>query len=291
MKCDFNQIESVQRGIILVASEEKYSELTSEVDWKKLLWGTLITALPWGISISLLASSVTATSLAAIGITNKKSLRDFLKKGEIPIHHLSPSEAANRFGFDHGHPQNGTAYVLHATNPDYYLLPAIANERLAQEKVAAFFKLVSSLGAKKMELISAEVLEKNIKGKADVPLPEAAAQIGIDASFSAKGDVNRKVYAEFTQPSNLPSIPDDLKGWLNVDPVFKSLSTTRLEGTLIKTKASLTIESSVDFGAAAQTAIKSFKVDVGGKYHKVSKSVWSFDIEFWENKETSTTTA
>jgi len=231
-----------------------------------------------------LSSSVAAATLIPMGISDKKSLLSLLKKGEIPIPHLSPSEAIDRFSFDHGHPNEGTAYILHATNPNYYLLPSVANERLAQEKVAAFTRLVSALGGKRMELISAEMLEKGGKGKAGVPLPQAAAQVGIEASFSERGDVKRSVYSEFAEATKNPAVPDELASWLDVDPMFKSLASTRIDGELIKTKASLVIESCLDFGASAQAAINTFNVNVGGQYRKVAKSVWSFEIEFWPKK-------
>jgi len=280
MKLDFQDLRPIQRGVLLVASEKKYAELINEIDWKKIIWAILLPTTPWSL-LPMLSSSVVLESLTALGVSDKKSLRDLLKKGEIPIPHISPSEAVDRFSFDHGHPNDGTAYILHATNPYHYLLPSLANERLAQEKVAAFTRLVSSLGGKKMELISAEMLEKGAKGKAEVPLPQAAAQVGIEASFSTKGDVQRSVYSEFAQPTKQPAVPDDLVGWLNVDPMFKSLAATRIEGELIKTKASLVIESCLDFGASAQAAVKTFKINAGGQYHKVAKSVWSFEIEFW----------
>jgi len=281
MKCDFEKLQPIQRSLILVASDEKYTELTNEIDWMKLVWAA---SSPLGLLTYICSSFSAAESLLAVGVLDKKGLQNLLKKGEIPIPHISPSDAVIRFAFDHGHPQDGTAYIIHAINPSFYLLPSVANERLAQEKVAAFFRLVSSLGGKKMELVSAEILEKGTKAKIEVPLPKAAAQVGIDASFSTKGDVKRSVYSEFAQPQKAPNVPEDLMGWLEVDPMFRSLALTRMNGELVKTKASLTIESCLDFGTSAQAAIKEFKINAGGQYRKVAKSVWSFEIEFWPKR-------
>ncbi|MCD4670966.1 MAG: hypothetical protein K8S14_11035 [Actinomycetia bacterium] len=283
MKRDFDSITPEQRNLILVASDEKYHELTSLIDFRKLLLLLLFpTANLWVAVLSpFLLSSFTATTLAGIGVTGKRGFRQLFRKGEIPIPHLSPSEATDRFGFDHGHPQDGMAYLLDATRSYYYLVPAIANERLAQEKVAAFLELSSALGSKKLELVSAELLEQTMKGKTDIPLKQVGAQIGIDASFGIKDELNRKVYSEFEKPSNAPYIPDKVVRWLDVDPMFRSMASTRLNGTLLRTRVSLNISSTIDIGAKALAAIKSFKVSVGGEYHKVVRSSWSFEIEFW----------
>lgn len=280
MKCDFDLLVPAERGLILVASEEKYKELTSQVDWKRLSWLLLLPL--GGVFTPLVASSLSGPALASLGVTKAtRGLKTFFRKGEIPIPHLAPADAASRFKFDHGHPQDGTAYVQHATRTDYYLVPASANERLAQEKVSAFLELASALGAKKLELLSAEILEQHAKVKADVPLKEAAAQVGIEASFGASGGVNRMVYSEFGEPKQSPHVPDEISGWLDVDPMFRSLSNTRLDGELHKTKATLKIDSTLDYGASVLVSLSKFNVSVGGEYHKVARSVWSFEIEFW----------
>lgn len=280
MRCNFDLLAPAERGLILVASDEKYKELTSQVDWKRLSWLLLLPL--GGVFTPFVASSLFGSALASLGVTNSaRGLRSLFRKGEIPIPHVAPADAASRFKFDHGHPQDGTAYVLHATRTDYYLVPASANERLAQEKVSAFLELASALGAKKLELVSADILEKNFKANVDVPLKEAAAQVGIEASFGANGKINRTVYSEFSEPKHTPHVPDEIRRWLDVDPMFRSLSTTRLDGELRKTKAALQIESALDFGASALVALNKLSVSVGGEYHKVARSVWSFEIEFW----------
>ena len=44
-----------------------------------------------------------------------------------------------------GHPQDGTAYIPNPAASDHYLLPALANERFVQEKVAAFVEIAEGV--------------------------------------------------------------------------------------------------------------------------------------------------
>lgn len=280
MRCDFNILSPEERRIIIVASDEKYQELTNSIDYEKFWW-LLILQIGWGTVLSpLFASSFLLPTISSFAST-KRGFRKFFRRGEIPFPHLSPSEAIDRFSFDHGHPQNGMAYFVKATNSDYYLVPALANERLAQDKVAAFLELSSALGAKKLELLSAELLDQKTSGKVDVPLKQAGAQVGIEATFGSQGQLNRKVYSEYGKPTKSLHIPENAVRWVEEDSMFRSLANDRLNGALLKRKVALRIESTIDVGVKALASIKSFRVGVGGEYHRVARSSWSFEIEFW----------
>ena len=280
MKCDFNVLSPEERRIIIVASDEKYQELTDSVDYKKLSWLLLI-PFGWGAVLTpLIGSSFLLPTISAVAGT-KTGFRKLFRIGEIPFPHLSPSEAIDRFSFDHGHPQNGMAYFVKATNSDYYLVPALANERLAQEKVATFLELSSALGAKKLELLSAELLDQRTSGKVDIPLKQAGAQVGIEATFGSQGQLNKKVYSEYGKPTKSLHIPENVVRWVEEDSMFRSLANDRLNGALLKRKVALQIESTIDVGVKVLASIKSFRVGVGGEYHRVARSSWSFEIEFW----------
>ncbi len=282
MKRDFNILSPDERRIIIVATDEKYKELCNSIDYKKLLWLLLLPFGGWGGTVlnPLFASSFLHSTISAAAST-KKEFRNFFRRGEIPFPHLSPSEAIDRFSFDHGHLQNGMAYIVKATNPDYYLVPALVNERLAQDKVTAFLELSSALGAKQLELLSAELLDQEISSRADFPLKQAGAQIGIEATFGSQDQIKSRIYSEYGKPAAPPYIPENVVRWLEEDSMFRSLANDRLKGTLLKRKVTLRIESSIDVGAKALASIKSFKVGVGGEYHRVARSSWSFEIEFW----------
>ncbi|MDY0059360.1 MAG: hypothetical protein RBU45_06080 [Myxococcota bacterium] len=208
-------------------------------------------------------------------------LRGAFTKGMIPLPHLAPREAAERFCFDLGGPEDGSAYYLSPCVGNHYLPVAQANERIAQEKLAAYMQIASSLGAKSIEIVSGEVLSTKAKGEANVPLHETAAQIGLNASFATDGKVQRKVLQTFGKPRRAAHVPEAVKPWLDMDPSLRALVNTRLEGEALTTNISLTFGETVDAGADVSAKLEKFDVKVGGTYRRVADTSWSFDVEFW----------
>lgn len=111
--------------------------------------------------------------------------RWFGKNPTAALSHLTPADARQRFKFDHGHPVDGMAYVLNPCVADHYLVPALANERMAQEKLAAFAHIAACLGAKKIEL---PVEMKTDERQASVQLPSLLAKLGVSGSVTRRPD-------------------------------------------------------------------------------------------------------
>lgn len=292
MKCDFDILEPEDRRTILVASDEKYSEMVSKIKFRQLLLASLwpvvlaLGIIP-GPGTILAITSIALRSMLASGLSmlsGQQALIAILKAKEIPVPHLPPKEAAKRFKFDQGHPQDGFGYLLDPIVDDHYLLPALANERLAQDKVAAFYELVSALGAKKLELSSGELNKHGGSAGANIPLKEVAAEIGINATFDTDGEVKRSICAEFDRPTSPPAVPDSIEPWLVSDPIMRSMAKTRLSGTVLKLTVSLVVDSIMAINAKALAGFAKFKIDVGGSYRHVRKSTWVYEVEFWPKK-------
>src|SRR5690349_21554803 len=123
MKADFDRLAPEERRIILVASAQKYAEIVSQLDKEKLV-GLLPVLLAGGLGV-VSASAASLFVLQALGSAYRgllrspsgddgpKDLRNLAKraltKGEIVLPHLSPLEAARRFRFDIGDPEDGAA--------------------------------------------------------------------------------------------------------------------------------------------------------------------------------------
>ena len=298
MKADFDHLAPEERRIILVASDARYEALVSELDKKKLL--ALLPLLLTG-SIGLFGAGAASLFLTrALGSTYKglqkapgkdATRRDALSlvtraltRGEIVLPHLAPEDAARRFRFDFNDPEDGAAYLSNPIARDHYLRPAVANERLAQEKMTAFVRLAAALGAKRILLVSADSEQRKATGKANIPLPELAAQIGITAHFESDGSASRQLCMEFDKPRKAPSVPDDLGAWLQVEPVLRALADTRLTARPRLARAALSFGDTLDFGADALgtlTKLAGRGVELGGTYRRVVKSTFCFEIEYY----------
>ena len=297
MKADFDRLAPEERRIVLVASDDKYHELVSAFDPKSLLG---LAGLLFAGGLPVLGVSAAGVFLSkALGSTYKGLLRSSenegprdvkalfksaVTKGEILLPHLSPSEAARRFHFDFGEPEDGAAYLASPIARDAYLKPALANERLAQEKMSAFVRLTATLGAKRIVLVSADVEHKKWGGKASIPLPQLAAQIGVNATFQSDGTASRQVCMEFDPPRAPPSIPDDLEPWLKADPVLRALAETRLTARPRLARAALSFGETIDFGADAMGTLAKLAgrgVELGGAYRRVARSTFSFEVEYY----------
>lgn len=297
MKADFDRLAPAERRIILVASDDKYQALVNELDRRKLL-GLLPLLLSGGASVlgggtagvyllQTLRATYGALSRAPDKEGRKPGVKGLLsgafRKGEIVLPHLSPAEAAQRFRFDPGDPEDGAAYLESPIERDHYLRPALANERLAQEKVSAFVRLAAALGAKRIVLDSASSDERSGRGKAALPLPQFALNIGVAAGFASDGSARREVFMEFDPPRRPPEVPADLEPWLRAEPVLRALAETRLHARPSLVRAALSFGDTLDFGADAMGALAKLSgrgVALGGVYRRVVKSTFRFEIEY-----------
>jgi hypothetical protein len=205
--------------------------------------------------------------------------RQYFAQGEVPIPHLPQEDAARRFSFDVGHPTDGSAYLLNPCVENHYLLPSLANERLLQEKLAAFIDINAGLGAKRLEILSASV--ETSRKQINSGLREAAIQVGLESYVNTEGSVSRQVYMEFDAPRIRPFLADHHKVWLNTDPVLRTLVNARLMSRVRTTQAALRFLEAIDVRREACAEIARRGINVGGEYHAVRASTWTFAVEFW----------
>lgn len=285
MKLDLDALAPEERRILLVASDETYRRLTEKIDWaavgKLAAFRLLSSAVPVLTLLPLISATV-GEKLARTGYlvpTWARTLSTPLRAGELPLPHVSPAEAARRFRFDHL-PHDGAAYVLNPVRRDHYVSPSLINERLAQEKLRAFLHLCGALGAEEVIVTSGEVLDRGGRASATSPLPDAAGQVGLHASFRSAREVERSIVARFDRPTAKPSIPDDVRGWLAIDPIVEGMANNRIQHGLREQACTLTFNDVVDVDAEACLSLEGKGIDVGGKYHSLQASRWSFVVKF-----------
>jgi hypothetical protein len=278
MKVDLDTLAPEERRLILVASEETYARLRTRIDWLATA-RSIATRLASLMTPATLIAPFVGNALARSGYlapTWARVSRASLDRGEIAIPHVSPREAAARFRFDHGIPEDGAAYVLNPVRADHYVRPALINERLAQEKLSAFIRLAASLGAAEVEVESGEAIGRD--GSISIPISEVAGQIGLHVKGG--GTVARQIVARFDPPDAPPHVSPELQPWLAIDPVLEGLAHARLEGKLVEQTFALSFRDVVDVGARACVELEGKGIDVGGRYHALHASRWSFHIRF-----------
>lgn len=283
MKVDLDSLAPEERRIILVANDETYRRLTEKIDWAAVAKMLAVRLVP-GLSLVPLISTLIGDRLARNGYllpTWTRTLSTPLRSGELPLPHLGPSEAARRFRFDHL-PHDGAAYVLNPVRADHYVAPALINERLAQEKLRAFLRLCASLGAEEVMVTSGETIDR--AARAGGTLPDAAGQIGLHAGFRSSREVERGVVARFDRSDAPPSIPDDVRPWLALDPIVEGMAQNRIEHRLREQSCTLTFNDVVDLGAEACLSLEGKGIDVGGRYRALRASRWSFTVMFHTEK-------
>lgn len=266
MKVKFDDLIPAERQLILVASDEKYKALVSAIPWERRLIAMPDMFLPYRFLLNFVP----------IG---KDKLRQMLRRGEIPIPHLSPAEAVDRYYFDYGHPLDGGAYIAHPMQDEHYLIPAFANERLAQEKVTAFLDLTAALGAKKLQIVSAEFLDKKLAERPDIL--EKTARVGIEYSQMSKVDDSAYVFREFQKPTHRQYVPNHVKRWLDEDPIFSCLANGRLKANVLTDQAQLRVENRLSISSSLTLGLKKKGIYAGGKSRDVVSAIFVFFIEYW----------
>lgn len=261
---DIKSMSPEQRRVLLIASESELDRLRRTVDWKTVARDVVSMLAPFGFY----------TALWDLVVKNQSVPTD------IPWPHISPEEAARRYTFDLGHPQDGTAYILNPVAADHYLLPATANERFVQEKVAAFIEISEAIGAKSLTVKSGTLNRKEANG--EFSIQDAAGQAGLGVSFNENHTIERQALVEFGPPTDQPHLPEGMQPWLTHDPILRSFVTTRLrQHRLTKAAVTLRLGESVELVSELTAKLPAMGIKAGGSYKQVLDSTWSFEVDFW----------
>ncbi|MBK9032266.1 MAG: hypothetical protein IPL61_13285 [Myxococcales bacterium] len=217
--------------------------------------------------------------------------RWFGTRNSLGVDRVDLPTARRAFRFDIGHPVDGQVYLRHPCRLDYYLVPAHANERMAQEKLAAFTQIAAALGARRVELVSAVMTKGTQEGKLSIPVLAKTLGLGLSADVVREGEVTRHVHAEFNEPTKPPSFPAELRAWLEGDPILNGLVAIRMNERPIHCKVVLSISDVFEGGGKVDLELGKMGLGIGVSAGSVGRSTWSFNIEFWPADESSLTTS
>jgi len=299
MKSD-QVLEPIDRRMILVATDETYEKLISRIDWKKLslaampvLVGIFPLDAPVMLSFIFGPSLLSSTYLMGQFLhhatqTNKidkqknwlENISKWFQVGEIPIPHYCPKEALSLFTFDVDHqPQDGTMYVLNPASNLHYLLPSIANTRLADEKMEAFLRICGDLGAKDATLITVEAKDQEANGSV------SAKNSGLEGSASGglamKNAADRYKKREYGPSPIPPHLADEMKVWVQSDTVLAGIVYARLNNNVMKDSGIMKLSDQIDINASICADLVKFGFKVGGEYKKVQETTRAYEVEFW----------
>lgn len=204
-----------------------------------------------------------------------------LELGVSPVL-FDPSDAVHMFNFGVGNtPTDGTFYVQHPVIFNAYINPADFSRTVSKEKEAAFRQLASSLGAKTLTLINANVVTNKRLFGATVSILKAAADTGIKVEVDKKGLLVKKVYSEYGHPRRAPYVPPDLQPWVDMDADLRTMVRDRIEGHLLRNTITLEFKEGIGIGGdvAAKLANRGFTAT--HYYEAICRSVWYFDVEYY----------
>jgi hypothetical protein len=192
---------------------------------------------------------------------------------------LTPPEARRSYTFDVGHPTDGTLYVHNPCLPGHFLLPALANERMAQERLAAFTRIAAGLGARTVELTACEVDQREVTRGATIAW--LGTQLGAEVTHTGATQAARRSVSEFARPPAAPFHADDFTPWLQQDPTLRALVDMVRDHHPLRHELSLEIGDTSVLALQLGATLGSKGVNVGGKVRSIGQSRWTFAITFW----------
>ena len=183
-----------------------------------------------------------------------------------------------------GIPVDGSFYISHPILENVFIRPAEYTAVLAKEKEAAFMNLASALGAKTIRLESFYIKESGGFFGSKVKPNILAQQIGINARFDSKGQLEKNIYKEFNKPKFSPHVPDEIQQWTKIDPDLRQLAKDRLTNNLSNINVKLSFKEVNTGGAQIALALAGKKLNIGGEYQTINESSWDFSVEFYEDE-------
>jgi len=279
MQIDVSKLSPADRRNLIVANPDTLERITRDIDWAAVT-GVLILEDVVQRVRDLYKQEEKDKSEGRERPWYQGWVDYFTKTGS-PYPCVPPEDAARIFSFDPGEPRDGAFYVLDPYRSDYYLVPANANEKIAQQKVAVFIRLVGQLGAKEVKLLSAELGSKESSGNLGVSLPEISAKLGLKASFTSSGEIRNSVLLSFDRFNGEIALSPDIEEYLVSEPVLDSMVQTRLNSNLKETSIALRFKNQSGVDAKLFADLHGCGFKMGGRYAEMTESTWILSISFW----------
>ena len=227
-----------------------------------------------GVTGSLDDVSMPVTSRRTIVVVADGSAP--LQTGTIPC--FTISKARQLFQFPPNHPTVRSSYAMIDVYPDTYVPMSGFHDYYKQRKHQAFIELCASLGAKEIDIASAEINNRSLNIQGDVAGPLSSLGLGINAHENSR--TGMKVAFRFSESNK--GIKNYDSPWLRTEPSWMAMNNSRRQNHLSELGAEFncTDEMGIDANFAAKFA--GVGINIGGKFTEMTKIRLSYHVIFWD---------
>ncbi|MBE9114340.1 hypothetical protein IQ249_00365 [Lusitaniella coriacea LEGE 07157] len=180
--------------------------------------------------------------------------------------------------------QENIVYATHPRQSDFLLPLAEFHSYLLQDKRGKFVRLASALGAKKIELIDSKIASRDAGVGISIPEPTTMSTIGGEIKATNKTKVNFSLAAAFDSPTNMPTIPQNLR-WFSQEPLWQAMAEARVKHWVNRFKVSFTYAQNFGITANLEAKISDFGLQSGGSFSSMQKIEQEYLVEFFSKSE------
>ncbi|MBW4670124.1 MAG: hypothetical protein KME60_22615 [Cyanomargarita calcarea GSE-NOS-MK-12-04C] len=199
---------------------------------------------------------------------------------------VSPDDKRLRdFQCSDDHFLSNVVYVRHPAASTYFLRVAEFHEKLLDEKRSEFLQLLTSLGAKRINLIDKNQQGKSGSTSAKIDDPTSIADVKAEAKMEHIFSSELKVDGEFDLPTIPPRVPDGLK-WLKKESSWQTIVHGRQNGNWMK-KYNVSFTYTQNFGITSNVVAKleGFGVSIGGNFSNMKTIEQEYFVEFYSPED------
>jgi hypothetical protein len=215
-------------------------------------------------------TAVAETFKRGASILRKRSTRQASAQG-MRVLAITGLEAG-QLNVPHGHPRAGMIYAGHPLLPlaRSYFPVADFHQRVFEHKFAELLRILTSLGATRIEVSASEGWSSEVASKLDVALP--------DVAVGSKRKMQHSREQELLYQADLPNntstaLPDDIV-WYAFEETWKEVARQRLAHGLRNFRLQLTYRD--DFGVTKEIAHALTKAgfNLGGGFTQQVNTTW-----------------
>ncbi len=219
--------------------------------------------VPFGGRI-LLASGVAAAS---------RALR---RPGPVHVRVITPEQAAE-LHLPLGHPRYQTVYVGHPASPPVYYPFADFHRRTFEHKFAEAMRLLTSLGAHRLQVSALQGWDRAFSAKIGISIP------GLEPAGGHAGAggtaVQRLLYSATLPGHGRPVMPDELV-WAAHEPAWLELARQRIEHGLRTFELHVSYQDHFAVTARLAAELDGVGLEIGGELEQHKATVWAITGEF-----------
>lgn len=196
-----------------------------------------------------------------------------------PPNRVSLKEHAARLRFPPGHPLYDTVYAGHPLQPGLYLPIANFHRFLFEEKFNELLAVLWNLGAFEVGITFIQGKSRSTGVSVDSSIPvEIPVSVGASVSTRRSSETGANLVATFS-PKAKPELPKNTV-WMEYEPTWKNLATSRLEGQLKTMEVELVYDDDYGIDGSVAVGLQGFGLKLGGEFSRKETTRWKFHVTF-----------